>query len=257
MQQLIRTAFVTGGAQGLGRGFSKALLDRGIKVCFADVQASVGKSTETEFKSLYGDDKVMFCHCDVTSVNNLEDSFNAAVKKFGHVDLMVNNAGIGDESKLVQMISINLTAAIQGSQIALEHMRKDKGGRGGRIINVASTAGLIGVYFSPRYCASKFGLVGYHHSMASNPHAKEMGLQFGCLCPAFTDTAIINFDETKMDYYDEGLKFLEAIGINTVDAVVDGFMHFVDNDDINGDIVTVTAQRGFQVKNKHKRKAHL
>jgi len=253
MAHLIKTAFITGGAQGLGKAFTQSLLKKGIKVCFVDIQDSVGKQTESELKQVYGEDKVQFYQCDVTSSARLSECFNAAVKKFGNLDLMVNNAGIGDESKLAKMININLTAAIEGSQLAIEHMRKDKGGRGGRIVNVASTAGLTPVYFNPVYCASKFGLVGYHYSLAVNPHNKEMGVQFGCLCPAFTETAIIKFDDRKVQYLEEGLKLMKKIGINKVSDVVEGFHHFVDQEEFNGDCVTVVAGYGINVENKVKK----
>jgi len=232
------------------------LLKRGVKVCLVDVQNNIGIKTQEEFANQFGKEQVMFRQCDVTSIKSLEDSFDAAVQRFGHLDLMVNNAGIADESNLVQMININLIAAIQGSQLAMEHMRKDKGGQGGRIVNVASTAGLIGVYFSPRYCASKFGLVGYHKSMASNPHNQEMGLQYGCLCPAFTDTAIIQMDSKKINYLEEGVQIMSAVGIQKVEIVVDGFMHFVDSEGCNGDVVTVTSQKGIQIQNPKSRKRH-
>jgi len=250
---MIRTAFITGGAQGLGKAFTQALLTKGVKVCFVDIQETVGRQTESEFKRVYGEDAVMFRQCDVTSESSLKKSFDAAVHRFGNLDLMVNNAGIADESNLVKMININLVAAIQGSQFAAEHMRKDKGGKGGRIVNVSSTAGLIGVYICSRYCASKFGLVGYHHSVAQNPHNSEYGIQYGCLCPAFADTPIIQFDAKKVDYIDEARPIIESTGIQTVESVVKAFMHFIDTEDFNGDVVQVTAKQGVNITNqKHK-----
>lgn len=251
---LQRTAFVTGAAQGLGRAFSEALLEKGARVCITDIQAKKGLLLESELQKKYGKDKCMFMECDVSAVANLKKSFNAAVSQFGHIDLIVNNAGIADESKMEKMLNINLIGAINGSALGVEHMRKDKGGRGGVIINVASTAGLIPVYITPNYCASKFGLVGFHLSCASNPHLKEMGVQFGCLCPAFTDTDIIKVDFMKLSYPDEAQKIIKKVGINQVETVVQGFLQLVESPNCNGDIITVTAQDGIEYKKRGKNK---
>ncbi|BFZ01833.1 hypothetical protein BsWGS_04871 [Bradybaena similaris] len=252
MQPIHHRAFITGAAQGLGRAFSEALLQRGAKVCMVDVQEGKGRSAESELQSKYGRDNVTFLHCDVTSDKSLNDSFKTAVAKFGRIDLMVNNAGIADESRFKDMVNINLVGAVIGSSIAFEHMRKDKGGNGGKIINVASTAGLTGVYFIPHYCAVKFGLVGFHKSWSSNPHLREHGVQFGCLCPAFTDTAIMEFDEKKILYSEEALGLIKKMGTNKVDTVVQAFMQLADSENCNGDIITVTVKDGIQYHYRHK-----
>ncbi|GFS10800.1 hydroxyprostaglandin dehydrogenase [Elysia marginata] len=255
---LQRTAFVTGAAQGLGKAFSEALLEKGARVCLTDIQTQKGLLLESELQKKYGKDKCMFMQCDVSSATNLRKSFNAAVSQFGHIDLVVNNAGIGDESNMEKMININLMGAIAGSALGVEHMRKDKGGKGGVVINVASTAGLIPVYLIPSYCATKFGLVGYHRSCASNPHLKEMGVQFGCLCPAFTDTDILK-DVLKVEYPEEVKGIIQQVGINPVERVVQGFLQLVESPNCNGDIVTVSAQDGiqYQKKGSNKWSSHL
>ncbi|XP_046568434.1 15-hydroxyprostaglandin dehydrogenase [NAD(+)]-like [Haliotis rubra] len=111
MQLKDKVVFITGGAQGFGRGVAEAVLKKGGK-------------------------------CDVTNVAEFEDAFKAAVSKFGHVDVMCNNAGILDERIWEKELEINFTAVVRGTMMALNHMRKDKGGRGGVIINTASTAGM-------------------------------------------------------------------------------------------------------------------
>ncbi|CAL1538776.1 unnamed protein product [Lymnaea stagnalis] len=258
MQLFNRVAFVTGAAQGLGKAFSEALLNRGAKVCFTDIQVSKGKEVEKTYSDKYGQDRVLFLHCDVSSSASLANSFKDAVSKFGHIDLMVNNAGIADESRLRDMVNINLIGAIEGSMLAVEHMRKDKGGKGGVVINIASTAGLTGVYFVPSYCASKFGLVGFHLSWASNPYNSQMGLQFGCLCPAFTDTDILNQKEKQMLYFEDGQRITKHLGINRVEKVVQGFLQMVESENCNGDIITITAKEDIQYSRRASSKmSHL
>ncbi|CAG5122287.1 unnamed protein product [Candidula unifasciata] len=252
MQPVHYRAFITGAAQGLGRAFSEALLQRGAKVCMVDVQEAKGRELESDLQSRYGSDNVAFLPCDVSSDKSLKDSFKSAVSKFGYVNLMVNNAGIADESRFRDMVNINLVGPVTGSSIAFEHMRKDKGGKGGKIINVSSTAGLTGVYFVPHYCAVKFGLVGFHRSWSSNPHLDEVGVEFGCLCPAFTDTAIMDFDEKKLLYPEEAFGLIKKMGTNKVETVVQAFLLLVESQNCNGDIITVTVKDGVQYHYKGK-----
>ncbi|XP_059152905.1 15-hydroxyprostaglandin dehydrogenase [NAD(+)]-like [Physella acuta] len=253
MQMMNCTAFVTGAAQGLGKAFSEALLHRGARVCLTDVQVNKGQQVESVLQKKYGQDKVFFLPCDVSSEENLKSSFQKAVSKFGHVNLMVNNAGIVDESNLKSVVNINLVGVIQGSLLAIEHMRKDKGGKGGKIINIASMAGLTGVYFSPFYSATKFGVVGFHLSWAGNPHNEKLGLQFGCLCPAFAATPIIEMNENQMLYFEEGKKLIEQLGVIKVETVVDGFLQLAESENCNGDLIKISVKDGIQ----HARKGQV
>nr|KAG5687519.1 hypothetical protein BaRGS_027304 [Batillaria attramentaria] len=80
---------------------------------------------------------------DVTDAEELKAAFDAAVSKFGAVDICINNAGIIDERVWEKMFAVNTVAQIRGSQLALDHMRRDRGGRGGLIINTVSVSGLV------------------------------------------------------------------------------------------------------------------
>ncbi|KAK7478671.1 hypothetical protein BaRGS_00030056, partial [Batillaria attramentaria] len=106
-------------------------------VLFCEINEDTGRATVTELQAKYGD-KVVFKLCDVSDSKQLTEAFQAAVSAFGAVDICVNNAAISNESKWDTMIAVNQTAQIRGSLLAYEHMRRDKGGRGGVIINVAS-----------------------------------------------------------------------------------------------------------------------
>ncbi|XP_052779936.1 15-hydroxyprostaglandin dehydrogenase [NAD(+)]-like isoform X2 [Mya arenaria] len=157
---------VTGGSRGLGRAFSVELLKRGARVCVADINETEGRQTEAELQRQYGADKAFFVKCDVTKEDDTKDLWRVAVERFTTVDLMVNNAGIMNETLVEETVQINLMGAMRGSMLAFEHMRRDRGGKGGVIINVASTAGLFPVFFMPTYVASKYALVGFTRSWA-------------------------------------------------------------------------------------------
>ncbi|KAK7491388.1 hypothetical protein BaRGS_00017366 [Batillaria attramentaria] len=171
--------FLTGGARGIGRGLMEALLSKGAKVMFCDVRVETGKATEAELQQKFGADNVFFRECDVTDSG------------FGAVDICVNNAGILDESNWEKTIEVNLTAQIRGSQLALDHMRRDRGGRGGLIINTVSGIVALSVHFCPVYMATKHGMIGFMTSWAKNPKMKDMGVRWRCFCPALTDTDLL------------------------------------------------------------------
>ena len=72
MMLIRKTAFITGAAQGLGRAFSEALLEKGARVCLADVQTKKGLLLESELQKKYGRDRCMFMHCDVSSAESIK-----------------------------------------------------------------------------------------------------------------------------------------------------------------------------------------
>ncbi|KAL4219265.1 hypothetical protein ACF0H5_021847 [Mactra antiquata] len=245
-------AIVTGGARGLGKAFSEELLKRGGKVCIADVNVTEGQQTEQIFKQKYGEDTSMFMKCDITNETDFKGLWKAAIKKFKYVDLMVNNAGILNEQEPNKTVEINLLGVMRGTMIAIEHMRKDRGGKGGLIINVSSTAGLFPVFFMPSYAASKYGVVGFTRSWAANPLVNEFGLSFACLCPAFSDTNMltdtVDVDEPPLITYKQNKETVDGIigglGVNTVEDVTNAFVELVENPDNNGAVVTVEKKRG-------------
>uniref|UniRef100_A0A0B7BGK4 15-hydroxyprostaglandin dehydrogenase [NAD(+)] n=1 Tax=Arion vulgaris TaxID=1028688 RepID=A0A0B7BGK4_9EUPU len=105
-----KVVFITGAAQGLGKGYTEALLEKGAKVFFGDVNSTVGLATLTELQERFGEANVRFVAFDVTNHQQFKDAFALAVTEFGHVDIMVNNAGIMNEAKWELMISINFVS---------------------------------------------------------------------------------------------------------------------------------------------------
>ncbi|XP_076451652.1 15-hydroxyprostaglandin dehydrogenase [NAD(+)]-like [Babylonia areolata] len=198
-----RGVFLTGGAQGIGRCVTAALLEKGAKVLFCDINAEVGKATEEELQKQHGADNVAFVQCDVTDADQLKAAFESAVSKFGAVEICANNAGILDERIWEKMLTVNTTAQIRGSQLAFEHMRRDKGGRGGVIINTASAAGLSRFYWFPVYVASKHAVVGYTTSCAADPDMPALGVRWCCLCPKVINTPMMDVKEGSVKNFQE------------------------------------------------------
>ncbi|KAK7499735.1 hypothetical protein BaRGS_00009076 [Batillaria attramentaria] len=122
MQLQGKTAVVTGGAMGLGFGLVTALAEKGTKVVSMDVNLEEGQKGAAALNSKHGEGTVTFMQCDVTSEQQLESCFQQAVAKLGHVDIMVNNAGLIHEGRWQHMMDVNIKGVVVGTQQAVEHM---------------------------------------------------------------------------------------------------------------------------------------
>ncbi len=121
-------------------------------------------------------------------------SFRRPNARFGPVDILVNNAGQAvserfdrlDEAAWQQMIAVNLTGTFHCMQAALPDMLERQWGR---IVNVASTAGLVGYAYVSAYCAAKHGVIGLTRALALETAKK--GVTVNAVCPGYTDTDIV------------------------------------------------------------------
>ncbi|XP_013396931.1 15-hydroxyprostaglandin dehydrogenase [NAD(+)]-like [Lingula anatina] len=238
-----KVALITGGAQGLGRVFSEALLKRGAKVCMADIDDKTGLKTLAQFQQQYGQDSSTFVKCDVTSENELKNAFSHTKQSLGGLDILCNNAGIVNEIDWRKTIDINLIAVMTGTYLGLEAMRKDRGGNGGVIINVASVAGIISISEGPSYTASKFGVVGFSKAMGEDIDYPTHQVRVNCLCPTFADTPILHSSDrkvTKSSHYKLYKKRKELLGVMDPHRVGDAFIQLVEDESQNGSVLTVT-----------------
>lgn len=251
-----KVALVTGGAQGLGKAFSEELLKNNVKVCICDLNTKTGEETIREWTSKYGDNVAMFLRCDVTNHDQFEDAFKLTIARFGGLDIVVNNAGVLLENESWRTtVMVNVIGVIEGTKLADKYMNKTSGGRGGVVVNIASTAGLTPVFFMPVYVASKYSVVGFTRSVAMSPDLGRSGLRFVCLCPGFTNTNMLAKGQDSEGI--SGNKLAEEIvtsaGVNTVEFVVEGFMQLLLTDDNNGGVMAVTKQRGIQYHGRRRK----
>ena len=157
---------VSGGARGMGASHVRGLVGEGAKVVFGDVLDDEGKALEAELG-----DAAHFVHLDVTKEDDWKQAVAAAENAYGPVNLLVNNAGIVsygpvdamDPAEFRRVIDINLIGVFLGMHYAVPSMRK---GTGGAIINISSTAGMMGYASIAAYAASKWGVRGMTKSVA-------------------------------------------------------------------------------------------
>jgi 3-hydroxybutyrate dehydrogenase len=189
-----KTAFVTGGASGIGLGIAKALVARGARVVIADLRADHIDSALAQFAGGAGSNAVSALQLDVTS----REAYAAAAAKmqadFGGIDILVNSAGIQHTAPVEEfppdrwaaIIAINLSSGFYTIHHAVPHMRR----RGwGRIINIASVHGLVASVNKAAYVAAKHGLVGLTKVTALETAGS--GITCNAICPGWTRTELI------------------------------------------------------------------
>ena len=172
-----KVAFISGGARGMGAAEAQLFAKEGAKVAIGDVLDDDGRQVEAEINQTGGD--CVFVHLDVTSEANWQEAIATTTSRFGGLHVLVNNAGIGGVSSLVEetsladwerVMAINSTGVFLGTKAAIPEMRRSGGGS---VINISSQLGLVGTDNStPQYQASK-GSVRLFTKLAAVQYAKE------------------------------------------------------------------------------------
>ena len=171
MRDLVgKTAFVTGGASGIGFALGRAFAEAGMQVMLADIETD---ALAVAVESLRGlGPGVRGVGCDVTDPSSVEHAAEASYEAFGNVHVVCNNAGVAGGGGIDDMsldtwrwvLDVNLMGVLHGVRTFLPHIRAH--GEGGHIVNTASMAGLnSGLGLSP-YSASKFAVVNMTEGLA-------------------------------------------------------------------------------------------
>ena len=187
-----RMAVVTGAGSGLGRGIARMLAERGASVAAIDLDGSAAAQTAEVIRAAGGSARSYAA--DVTDSGAVDGAVSAAVSDLGPLEIMVNNAGVLDayldvheldETLWRRVVDIDLTGVFIGCKRTLEEMLPR--GRG-RIVNIASVAGLNGTGGGAAYIAAKHGVVGLTRQMAVVYAAR--GITVNCVCPGPIPTSL-------------------------------------------------------------------
>ncbi|KAF5272669.1 hypothetical protein FQA39_LY07696 [Lamprigera yunnana] len=188
-----KIALVTGAARGIGFGYAKELLRNGARgVSLVDINKQNGKKAIEELTKEFGLDKVIFYQCDITELDKFKSIFESSFAHWSGLDILINNAGILNERKLNESISLNCTATVNSTYLGFECMSKMKGGNGGVIINISSIAGISPSYLSPLYSATKSFIASFSCAMGTNTYYKHNEIRILTVCPGVTDTEIFD-----------------------------------------------------------------
>lgn len=181
-----KVAIISGGARGMGAAEARLFAKEGAKVAIGDVLDDEGRQVEAEISQTGGD--CVFVHLDVTSEASWQEAIAVTTSRFGGLHALVNNAGIGGVSSLVEetsladwerVMAVNSTGVFLGTKHAIPEMRK---AGGGSVINISSQLGLVGTDNStPQYQASK-GAVRIFTKLAAIQYARQ-GIRFNSVHP--------------------------------------------------------------------------
>ncbi|HET6821754.1 MAG TPA: glucose 1-dehydrogenase [Anaerolineales bacterium] len=188
-----KIAIVTGGGSGIGQAACHLYSREGARVVVSDIDEKRGNETIKAIQEMNGD--AIFVRADVSNPHDCQAMVDAALEKYGRLDIAFNNAGIGGEANRTaeysvegwqKVISINLSAVFYCMKFEIPAILNSGGGA---IVNMASILGQVAFETSPAYVAAKHGVVGLTKTAAVE-YAKE-NLRINAVGPAFIHTPLI------------------------------------------------------------------
>ncbi|MBN1993816.1 MAG: glucose 1-dehydrogenase [Anaerolineae bacterium] len=190
-----KVAVVTGAGSGMGRAFAVGLAHAGADVVVADLPDRQANAEETAASIHAAGRKALALPLDVTGVESIQAMVDRVVDTWGHIDIMVNNAGINirkwatdvAEQDWDRIVDTDLKGVFFCAQAAAKHMIKR--GRGGKIINQASQVGLVGYYERSVYCSAKGGVINMTRALAIE-WAKH-NITVNAIAPTFVNTPFV------------------------------------------------------------------
>ncbi len=218
-----KVALITGGARGQGATEAKLFAQEGAAVVIADVLQDEGRQIEAEINE--GGGRALFVDLDVTSSDDWQSAVEQTVETFGKLDILVNNAAIysrtpiehASEEEWDSIIDINLKGVFLGTKHSIAAMR-DAGG--GSIINISSTAGLVGSPRGGAYTASKGGVRLFTKNTAIQ--LAPDGIRANSIHPGPIDTDMIRDNIGTPEGLAASLERVPLKRIGTVDDVAYG-----------------------------------
>lgn len=205
MQFKDKVVIITGAASGIGRAAALAFAKQGAIVVGSDINEKGGAETISEIQKTGG--TTLFVKANVADFTEVKNLINQTVKKFGRIDIAINNAGIGnlpartdqtDLSTWDTVMAVNSTGVFYCMKLEIEQMLQQDGGI---IVNTASVAGLRGLPNNVAYSASKHAVVGMTKTAAME-YARN-NIRINALCPAFSVTGL--FDPEVIEQVAPGL----------------------------------------------------
>jgi 2-hydroxycyclohexanecarboxyl-CoA dehydrogenase len=206
---MTRTAFVTGGAQGIGRGIATALGAQGFRVAVVDVDVESAQATAESITAAGG--TALAVRADVTDTGSVRAAVQTVTDELGPVEIAVNNAGWDDFMNFVdttedfweRILDINFTGMLRVTHTVVPGMIE----RGwGRVINIGSDAGRVGSSLEAVYSGAKGGTIAFTKTLARE--VARHGITANTVCPGPTDTAMLQAFAAKSG---DGAKVLDGM----------------------------------------------
>lgn len=194
-----KVALVTGSGKGIGKAIAARFVDEGASVCINDIVLDDAEKTSEELKELGG--KTFAIQADVSKEEDVKKMFGLVFERFGTIDILINNAGIGNALMVEDMtyeiwkrtIGVNLDAVFLCCKAAISTMQKKKYGK---IVNIASVAAKkISYHGGAHYTASKAGVLGFTRQLAYE--LAPYGINVNAVCPGATLTPLLRASATQ------------------------------------------------------------
>ena len=200
-----RTAFITGGASGIGLGMATVFARAGMNVVAADIRADHIEQARDEIETAGLSDRVRFLELDVTDRAAFAAAADEAESQFGKLHVLCNNAGIGlltpitraSEADWDWAIDVNLNSVFNGIQAVLPKIRAH--GEGGHVVNTASMAGILQYSQAGIYVTTKFAVVGLSEALRAELAPEGIGVS--AFCPGGVRSNIRDYEATRPERY--------------------------------------------------------
>lgn len=185
-------AFITGAGTGIGRSIAKKFAELGAAVVVTDINLEAAKETVSELSNPTGNQKHEALALDVTKKESVKEAMDYMKKKYGHIDILMNNAGVSSMQKIENLteeewdfnFNVNIKGMFFVTQAAIALMKE----KGGKIVNTASMASKKAAPLLAHYTASKFAVVGFTQSAAIE--LAPYNITVNCVCPGYVKTSM-------------------------------------------------------------------
>ena len=206
-----KIAIITGAGSGIGQSIALAFIKEGAKVVVVDWSEENGKETMKQIRKINGE--AVFVKTDVSKADDIDNVIKTCLNKFKQIDILVNNAGIVKFNPLHEtpekdwdaVLNINLKSVFLSSKKVIPEMLRQSQGK---IINIASIAGLVGFENIGPYCASKGGIIALTREMALE-YAKHK-INVNCIAPGVIKTAMTKdmlADPTQKQFFESSTPY--------------------------------------------------
>ncbi|CAH1708268.1 unnamed protein product [Aphis gossypii] len=185
-----QVALVTGAATEIGCAYVKYLLQNKVKVLLCDVNVNKCQVILRKFLKEFPNSSLFSTKCDVTNEDEFENAFKTCIKYFGRLDIVINSAGVFNNSTERQWsdtVNINYGGVVRGTLLAIKYMGIPNGGSGGTVIQTSSLMVFSDSYHcSPMYLSTKKYMMEFTKSFGKKHHFSLHGVKIITLCPEFT-----------------------------------------------------------------------
>ena len=227
-----KVALISGGGRGQGAVEARLFAREGAKVVFGDVLDDAGKQVEAEIHEAGAE--ATYVHLDVTREDDWQSAVNTAVERYGKLDILVNNAGIlirkgiedTTEEDWDRIMAINAKGVFLGTKQAIPAMRESGGGS---IVNISSTAGLVGSPYSGASYAATKGAVRLFTKATAIQYAKE-GIRCNSVHPGLLETPMTQDMLADAAHREERTQRIPLGRVGTAEDVAYGVLYLASDE---------------------------